>query len=110
MKLIYITFIVINIFSSCTSYDDMLDALEAKQAIEKLKIGMNYSEVNNLVGNPFKKKFTQDSTEVWIYITGIPQTTFSQSAESLSNDYKTAVIFENKKLMGWGEKYSELLN
>ena len=110
MKLIYIIFFILNIFSSCTSYDDMLDALEAKQAIEKLKIGMNYSEVNNLVGNPFKKKFTQDSTEVWIYITGIPQTAFSQSSESLSNDYKTAIIFENKKLKGWGEKYKDLLN
>ena len=103
-------FIILNIFLSCTSYDEMLDALETKQAIEKLKKGMSDIEVDNLVGKPFKKKITQDSTEVWIYITGIPQTTFSQSHKDLSNKYKTAVTFENKTLIGWGEKYNNLLN
>jgi hypothetical protein len=110
MKFIHIILIVLNIFLSCTSYDEMLDALETKQAIEKLKIGMSILEVDNIAGKPFKKKFTQDSTEVWIYITGIPQTAFSQSYKDLENEYKTAIIFENKKLKGWGEKYISFLN
>ena len=88
----------------------MLDALESKQAIEKLKKGMNYSKVSELVGNPYKKKITKDSTEVWIYITSIPQTAFSQSRDKLSNEYKTALIFKEKVLVGWGDEYKDLLN
>ena len=48
-----------------------------------------------------KKKLTKDSTEIWIYVTTIPQTTFSQSPKNLSNDYKTAVVFKDKMLVGF---------
>jgi len=110
MKDIFISLFFASIIVSCTSYDEMLDALESKQGINKLKKGMDCTKVEELAGEPYKKKFTNDNTEVWIYVTTIPQTTFSQSQEDLSNDYKTAVVFKDKMLVGWGEEYKKLLN
>ena len=110
MKDIFIFLFFASIIVSCTSYDEMLDALASKQGINKLKKGMDYTKVEELAGKPYTKKFTKDSTEVWIYITTIPQTTFSKAPEKLSNDYKTAVVFKDKLLVGWGEEYKEMLN
>ena len=110
MKDIFISLFFASIIVSCTSYDEMLDALESKQGINKLKKGMDYTKVEELVGKPYTKKFTKDSTEVWIYVTTIPQTTFSITPEKLSNDYKTVVVFKNKMLIGWGEDYKNLIN
>ena len=94
----------------CTSYDEMLEALEKKQGIDKLKKGMNFTTVEEIVGIPYKKFFTEDSSEVWIYITEIPQTTFAQSPDNIKNEYKTTVVFKDKVLIGWGEEYKKLLN
>ena len=42
-----IKFILILVFiTSCTSYDEMLNALETKQGIEKLKRDMDYIKVS----------------------------------------------------------------
>lgn len=102
--------LIIGIFSSCTNYDEMLMALEHKQGIEKLKKGMDYAKVEESAGNPYKKSFTSDSTEVWVYITSIPQSAFSKSPDKLSNEYKTAVIFKDKILIGWGDEMKKYLN
>ena len=111
MKFYFILISIVSIFSiSCTSYDEMLTALESKQGIDKLKKGMDYSKVTELAGNPYKKSFTSDSTEVWIYVTAIPQTAFSQSPDKLSNDYKTAVLFRDKQLIGWGDEVKGYIN
>ena len=111
MKFYFILLSIVSIFSvSCTSYDEMLKALESKQGIDKLKKGMDYTKVTELVGNPYKKSFTSDSTEVWIYITSIPQTAFSQSPDQLSNEYKTAVLFRDKHLISWGNEVKEYIN
>ena len=109
MKDIFIFLFFTSIIVSCTSYDEMLEALDRKHGIDKLKKGMVSTKVEEIVGKPYRKKYTQDSTEVWIYITGIPQTAFSQSPEDLSNDYKTVVIFKDKMLIGWGEDYKDML-
>ena len=110
MKFPFIFIMLISVFSSCTSYEDMLNALETKQSLDKLKKGMKVSKVIEIAGDPLNKSFTQDSTEVWIYVTSIPQTAFSQTAEELSNDFKTAVIFKDKVLIGWGEEAKGYLN
>mgnify|MGYP006219043949 CR=1 FL=1 len=65
MKDIFISLFFASIIVSCTSYDEMLDALESKQGINKLKKGMDYTKVEELAGEPYKKKFTNDNTEVW---------------------------------------------
>ncbi|MAJ43249.1 MAG: hypothetical protein CMF96_00705 [Candidatus Marinimicrobia bacterium] len=101
---------MISLFFSCTSYEDMLYALETKQSLEKLEKGMKTHNVIQIVGEPLKKSFTQDSTEVWIYITSIPQTAFIQSVDNLSNDYKTALIFKNKILISWGNEAKNYIN
>jgi len=110
MKDIFVILFLTSIIVSCTSYDEMLEALEKKQGIDKLKKGMDYFKVEELAGEPYLKKFINENTEVWIYVTSIPQTTFSQSQEDLSNEYKTAVVFKDKMLIGWGEDYKNMLN
>ena len=90
--------------------DRLGDFIIITSIINKLKKGMNYTKVVELAGEPYKKKLTKDSTEVWIYVTNIPQTTFSKSPKDLSNDYKTAVVFKDEILVGWGEEYKKLLN
>ena len=110
MKIHFIFLMVLSIFIGCTNYDEMLGALETKQAIDKLKKGMQSSKVEEIAGNPYKKSYTSDSTEVWIYVTAIPQTAFSQSPEKMSNEFKTAVIFRDKVLVGWGEEVKDYLN
>ena len=110
MKETFIFLFIFSIIISCTSYDEMLDALERKHGIDNLKKGMDYIKVEELAAKPYTKKFTKDSTEVWIYVTSIPQTAFSKSQEDLSNEYKTAVVFKDKMLIGWGEDYKNMLN
>ena len=110
MKDIFLFLFFTSIIVSCTSYDEMLEALEKKQGIGKLKKGMDYIKVEELVGEPYLKKFINENTEVWIYVTSIPQTTFSQSHEDLPNEYKTAVVFKDTMLIGWGEDYKDMLN
>lgn len=109
MKFLFI-FIIIGVFSNCTNYEDMLNALETKQSLDRLKKGMKVSKVIEIIGVPLNKSFTEDSTEVWIYVTSIPQTAFSQSAEELTSNFKTAVIFKDKVLIGWGDEAKDYLN
>ena len=102
--------IIICVYFGCTNYEDMLSALETKQGLDKLKKGMLVSTVVKIIGSPYDKLFTADSTEVWFYVTAIPQTAFRKSPKDLPQEFKTALVFRDNILIDWGDSSKKYIN
>jgi outer membrane protein assembly factor BamE (lipoprotein component of BamABCDE complex) len=79
-----------------------------KIELMQLKSGMSMAEVRNIMGNPYKigkKHMGKNTYEVWYYIT---TATFLGQSQYLDENF-TPVIFQHKKLMGWGYHYYDYL-
>ncbi len=101
MKIFFFIFTVLLTSYSCTNYEDMLYALKNKQNLEKLKKGISYDKVTEIMGDPAKEFYTEDSLKVLIYVTSIPQTAFSKSHDKLDKKFKTALVISDQILIQW---------
>ena len=101
MKIFFCVFIILLTSYSCTNYEDMLNALENKQRLEKLERGLSYDKVMKIMGDPSEEFYTEDSSKVLIYVTSIPQTAFSKSYDKLAKKFKTALVLKDQILIQW---------
>ena len=97
MKIFFCVFIILLTSYSCTNYEDMLNALENKQRLEKLERGLSYDKVMKIMGDPSEEFYTEDSLKVLIYVSiPIPQTAFSKSYDKLAKKFKTALVLKDQ--------------
>lgn len=112
MKKIFILILILNLCSCIVAYNNFLN--KNRQDLMKLKIGMTKAEVNRTIrqkgigipyniSNPYKSETLKGKDkifEVWYYLTD------RKSADgAITDDELTPLIFDDDKLIGWGQSF-----
>lgn len=77
-----------------------LEASANRNNLNKLEIDMTKEEVRKIMGEPYKRELYK-AKEVWFYITEW------QADGYTTADEMTPLVFEDKKLIGWGSSFIE---
>ncbi|MFC1738558.1 DUF3192 domain-containing protein [Planctomycetota bacterium] len=77
-----------------------IEATSNRSKLGELDIGMATYEVYTLMGRPYKRE-AYEGREIWFYITKWKSDGYTTS------DEMTPFVFENGKLIGWGNRYSD---
>ena len=113
MKRIFIVLLALNLSSCIIAYNNFLT--KNRQSLMRLKIGMTKAEVNQIMGtggintidhkinNPYRSEIfrgKEKSFEIWYYVTDKKGRYYA-----ITDDELTPLIFDEDKLVGWGQGF-----